>query len=77
MYCNCSLCRSPTTYFTNYANDSDFYNMTMSYRLDSEFSWFYGTTTDLASDENIAPALNIQWKEPDDSFQANNEVIES
>jgi hypothetical protein len=43
--------------------------MTMSYRLDSEFSWFYGTTKNISSGEIVAPAIDIKWKEPDDSFQ--------
>jgi hypothetical protein len=41
----------------------------MSYRLDSEFSWFYGTTTNISTGERVAPAIDIKWKQPDDSFQ--------
>lgn len=48
--------------------DNDFYNLTMSYRLDSDISWNYGHTVDIETGNKIAPALDVHWREPDDDF---------
>lgn len=48
--------------------DSKFYNMTMTYRLDSDIGWYYGETVELLSGLVIAPGTNVQWLEPDSKF---------
>lgn len=45
-----------------------YYNLTMSYRLDSDIKWLYGKVTDLSSGLQVAPALYVKWKQPDDNF---------
>lgn len=40
----------------------------MNYRLDADIPWVYGITIDLETGKRIAPAVNVQWREPDDNF---------
>lgn len=60
--------RSPGEVKHNLKLDHDFYNLTMTYRLDSDIQWFYGTTIDILSGAVVAPAINVQWREVDDNF---------
>lgn len=48
--------------------EDDFYNLTMSYRLDSDIAWIYGSTIEIASGKQVAPALEVQWRKPDADF---------
>jgi alpha-1,3-fucosyltransferase len=43
------------------------YNLTMTYRLDSDIFWPYGRVNVSNSDENVAPNSNIIWKTPDET----------
>lgn len=47
----------------------DFYNLTMTYRLDSDIGWYYGFAEDLASHHIVAPGKKVNWKEPDEDFE--------
>lgn len=60
--------RSPGEIKHNLDSDYEFYNMTMTYRMDSDIQWNYGFTVDIKTGDKIAPALNVHWKEPDDDF---------
>lgn len=64
-----NFCRSPGEIKREMDQHTDFYNLTMSYRLDSDVGWFYGTTDDLTSHHTVAPGINVNWKEPDEDFQ--------
>lgn len=48
--------------------DHDFYNLTMTYRLDSDVHWTYGRIIDKSTGATIAPAIRPPWKAPDDDF---------
>jgi alpha-1,3-fucosyltransferase len=63
-----SVLRSPGELKGNLNLDENFYNLTMSYRLDSDIDWFYGITVDLETGTTVAPAVHVQWKEPDNDF---------
>ncbi|XP_017062887.2 LOW QUALITY PROTEIN: alpha-(1,3)-fucosyltransferase C [Drosophila eugracilis] len=54
-------------------DEGDFYNLTMTYRLDSDIVWPYGTLVDIDTDAVIAPSVRPHWRKPPDSF--NNSVI--
>lgn len=41
----------------------------MSYRLDSDIAWNYGSVIDLETGREIAPALDVHWKEPEPNFE--------
>lgn len=47
----------------------DFYNLTMTYRLDSDIGWFYGYAEDRASSHVVAPGMNVNWQTPDEDFE--------
>lgn len=48
--------------------ERNFYNLTMSYKLDSDIGWYYGVIKDLSTNKTVAPALNVQWKDPEKDF---------
>jgi hypothetical protein len=41
----------------------------MTYRIDSDLPWFYGKVIDLKTNQIIAPARNIKWRQPDEDFE--------
>jgi alpha-1,3-fucosyltransferase len=45
--------------------DNNFYNLTMTYRLDSDVIWTYGEVRNLENNKYVAPKLNPKWKEAD------------
>lgn len=55
--------------------DGDFFNMTMTYRLDSDIGWYYGEVVELQSGLVIAPGTNVQWLEPDPKFYGRDERL--
>lgn len=63
-----NLSESPALVKHKLESDYDFYNWTMTYRLDSDILWTYGSILDLETKKVIAPATNIKWKEPDAAF---------
>lgn len=61
-------CRSPGEIKHNLKQDHDFYNLTMTYRLDSDIPMSYGIVKDVVTGSVVAPALNVQWRDPDDYY---------
>lgn len=37
----------------------------MTYRLDSDIIWSYGSIIDIASGKVVAPSSDVQWREPE------------
>jgi hypothetical protein len=60
--------RSPAEVKHNLDLDHDFYNLTMTYRLDSDFKWTFGAAFDRSTGARIAPDKNVAWKTPDKRF---------
>lgn len=50
----------------NFGLDDNFYNWTMTYRLDSDVVWPYNFFLDTELKEIVAPALSPAWREPHD-----------
>jgi hypothetical protein len=64
------MCFRPISYvFRDLSLDNDFYNLTMTYRLDSDINWIYGATFDIETGLAVAPDVNVQWRTPDDNFK--------
>ncbi|XP_003703821.2 alpha-(1,3)-fucosyltransferase C [Megachile rotundata] len=40
----------------------DFFNLTMTYRLDSDVAWYYGIVRDLNTKQFVAPSRDVSWK---------------
>ncbi|XP_070495208.1 alpha-(1,3)-fucosyltransferase C-like [Chironomus tepperi] len=59
---------SPTAVLDNLSAYKNFYNLSMTYRLDSDIRFDYGKVIDIKTNEIIAPAVNPKWKTPDDNF---------
>lgn len=36
-----------------------------------DIKWYYGETKDIATEQKIAPAYDIQWKKPDEKYEGN------
>lgn len=43
--------------------------MTMTVRLDSDIPWPYGEFTEVETGKIVAPALKVEWKNPDQNFK--------
>jgi alpha-1,3-fucosyltransferase len=41
----------------------------MTCRLDSDISWPYGEITEIDSGKVVAPAINVDWKQPNENFK--------
>lgn len=59
--------RSPKNQSSKF--NSDFYNLTMTYKIDSDIFFGYGQTFERSSGKRISPARNIQWRKPNDDFK--------
>lgn len=66
---NFVIFRSPGEIKHNMALDHDFFNLTMTYRLDSDIIWPYAHVIDLESGSSIAPSLDARWRSPDENFE--------
>jgi alpha-1,3-fucosyltransferase len=60
--------RSPTAVLDNLSAYKNFYNLTMTYRLDSDIEFDYGKVIDMKTNQIVAPAVNPKWKTPDNNF---------
>lgn len=60
--------RAPGEIKHNLEADHDFYNLTMTYRLDSDIKWAYGGIIDKSTGATIAPAMHPPWRQPDNDF---------
>jgi alpha-1,3-fucosyltransferase len=63
--------RSPANTRHNLRLDHEFYNLTMTYRLDSDILWSYRKIIEKSSGNVVAPSQNVKWKQPDDNFIGN------
>lgn len=45
-----------------------YYNMTMTYRMDSDIFYSYGRYFDLVTNKTITPNPNIVWKPREEDF---------
>ncbi|KAH8419770.1 hypothetical protein KR009_002291 [Drosophila setifemur] len=68
-----SLMESPGETKHRLDDELDFYNLTMTYRLDSDIVWPYGQLVDTETEAVVAPARNPHWRKPPASF--NDSVI--
>lgn len=59
---------APTFIRENLTRYENYYNLTMTYRMDSDITWDYGRFISIETQEIIAPSKNPQWIEPDDQF---------
>jgi alpha-1,3-fucosyltransferase len=41
----------------------------MTCRLDLDISWPYGEITEIESGRVVAPAINVDWKQPNENFK--------
>lgn len=64
-----SSLESPGEIKHNMKLDLDFYNLTMSYRLDSDIVWTYGIVSDKQTGQIIAPNLDPVWRGVDDTVE--------
>lgn len=62
------LFRSPFLSFENLGIYSNFYNMTMTYRFDSDIQWHYGSIYNKQTNQYVAPSKNPKWREPEKEF---------
>jgi alpha-1,3-fucosyltransferase len=60
--------RAPTFIREHLKRFNNYYNMTMTYRMDSDVEWDYGKIVSAETNEVIAPSKTPNWKSPDDSF---------
>jgi len=59
---------APTFIRENLSPFDNYYNLTMTYRMDSDIKWDYGRVLKTETEEVIAPSKNPQWLIPDDQF---------
>jgi alpha-1,3-fucosyltransferase len=52
----------------DYWDYPDFFNLTMTYRLDSDIVFAYGKTIDIESGVKVAPGTDIKWRHPIENF---------
>ncbi|XP_036341944.1 alpha-(1,3)-fucosyltransferase C-like [Rhagoletis pomonella] len=45
------------------SDEGGFYNLTMSYRLDSDIQWSYQSLEDMETGEVVAPAVHTNWRQ--------------
>ena len=44
---------------------NNFFNMTLTYRLDSDVLWSYGMVLDIETNAVIAPSKTARWRKPE------------
>jgi len=52
---------SPANWAIPRKYDKEYFNLTMTYRLDSDVPWTYGIIEDVKSGEFVAPSRNADW----------------
>ncbi|XP_070506558.1 alpha-(1,3)-fucosyltransferase C-like [Chironomus tepperi] len=45
--------------------DANYFNLTMTYRLDSDILWSYGKIIDKRTNKVLAPDRNVEWRNPE------------
>lgn len=51
--------------------DKNFFNLTMTYRLDSDIVWPYGEVRTLETDQFVAPMKEPKWRDAVYEFSGN------
>jgi alpha-1,3-fucosyltransferase len=59
---------SPLHTQRNLRNDRSFFNLTMTYRMDSDIVWPYAVFEDQITGEVVAPNYSPQWRTADEDF---------
>ncbi|KAG5676245.1 hypothetical protein PVAND_006094 [Polypedilum vanderplanki] len=59
---------SPTAVIDDLTKYKDFYNLTMTYRLDSDIEFDYGKVISIDTEKVIAPSKNPNWHDIDEDF---------
>lgn len=60
------MLEAPPNIKHNLILDHNFYNLTMTYRFDSDILWHYGKIVDAETGNVLAPSLDVVWREPDE-----------
>jgi hypothetical protein len=70
----CTIFRAPCYIRHDLDLDKNFYNLTLTHRLDSDIVFYYGKARDIKANKEIAPAMNVQWKQPENDFKGKTRV---
>jgi alpha-1,3-fucosyltransferase len=49
--------------------EENFYNLSMTYRLDSDIFYAYGRVVDLRTRSVVAPKLDVPWRQPPKDYK--------
>ncbi|XP_004529519.1 alpha-(1,3)-fucosyltransferase C [Ceratitis capitata] len=63
---------SPEHTWHNLNAERNFYNLTMTYRLDSDIVWSYNVMRAKETEEIVAPRAQVMWRNADTSWTQNN-----
>lgn len=69
MKSNYQLFRAPARLNHDLSLDPEIFNLTMTVRLDSDIPWPYGEISDIRTGNVIAPALDVNWNQPEENFE--------
>lgn len=61
--------RSPPHVDYDFNLDRGVFNWTMTYRLDADVQWLYGRVDERVTGAKIAPAVKVDWMQPESNFQ--------
>ena len=70
-----AMLESPANTKHDLSLDNEFFNWTMSYRLDSDILWFYNNIEDIETGALVAPAKNANWRAIEEDFYGINFII--
>lgn len=62
------MLRSPSATHSDLKELKNFFNLTMTYRMDSDIKWDYGKVYDKETNEFVAPFASPKWREIDNDF---------
>lgn len=60
--------RAADRFYMQLSQYKSIFNLTMTYRLDSDLPWVYGQIQDLETSKIIAPKLHVNWRKPTNNF---------
>ena len=64
--------RAPARLNHDLSLDPEIFNLTMTVRLDSDIPWPYGEISDLKTGKVVAPAIDVNWNQPEENFEGFN-----